>query len=309
MLNMATIEKKQHIPIFVSSTFEDMKTYRDSVAQSISSLEHVAKGMELFGSSPETPLDKCLSEVRKSSLFICLIGMRYGSTDEEKGRSFTYLEYEEAIKNNIPVLAYILSEDAPVIAKYVDKDENAKLLVEFKKVLTSRHMVSYFDSPADLKAKATRDIVVALEKMNDIKIFNDQLMTEEESPVEVVKKFMQRPKKYSGKEVELSVKIANNCGYFYMDDFIYNIGLTQGDVVGTKVMILDESEKEISDDNYLYLYTDGELADSLEKHAIGDILKIRTKLLYIGYKKIEEYDGGKRLIQVNVKCLMLIKIL
>ncbi|MCL2198973.1 MAG: DUF4062 domain-containing protein [Defluviitaleaceae bacterium] len=52
---MSTIKKKQHIPIFISSTFEDMLLYREAAANAILNLEHVAKGMEIFGASPETP--------------------------------------------------------------------------------------------------------------------------------------------------------------------------------------------------------------------------------------------------------------
>jgi len=306
---MATITKKQHIPIFVSSTFEDMQSYRDTVGQSIASLEHIAKGMELFGSSPMTPLDKCLSEVRQSSLFICLIGMRYGSIEEKSGLSYTYLEYKEAVKNNIPVLVYILSDDAPVIAKYVDKGDKAELLDEFKKVLTTKHMYSNFDSPSDLKSKVIRDIVRTLEEMENVEISKDDILENAESSVEVMKKFLQRPKKYNGKEVELTVKIDSDFRYGWVIDFLDKIGLDQGDTIGVSVKIIDESGNEMTEIEEIDLHTDGELADVLEGYKIGDLLKIRSKLAYVIFNKMQEHDGGITLSAHESSNLILTEIL
>ncbi len=46
---MKNVMPKQHIPIFVSSTYEDMKGYRRVVRDSLHQMESIAKRMEFFG--------------------------------------------------------------------------------------------------------------------------------------------------------------------------------------------------------------------------------------------------------------------
>ena len=137
---MANTKIKQHIPIFISSTYEDLIPYREEVQRNLMRLEQIIKGMEYFGSNPKDSLTMCLSQVKESKLFIGILGMRYGSIDEESGLSYSQLEYNEAIKNEIPTLMYLMSEDCLVPAKFVDRGEKAEKLTEFKEGLKKQHM-------------------------------------------------------------------------------------------------------------------------------------------------------------------------
>lgn len=110
---MADTKIRQHIPIFISSTYEDLIPYREEVQRNLIRLEQIVKGMEYFGSSPKDSLTVCLSQVRESKLFVGILGMRYGSVDEDSGLSYSQLEYQEAIKNGIPTLIYIMDENYP----------------------------------------------------------------------------------------------------------------------------------------------------------------------------------------------------
>lgn len=55
----------QPIPwrIFISSAYKDMIPYRKAVSGSLTSIEHHPIGMEHFVSTPNRPLDVCLSKV------------------------------------------------------------------------------------------------------------------------------------------------------------------------------------------------------------------------------------------------------
>lgn len=129
---MANIILKQHIPIFVSSTYDDLIPYRDQVKEVIVKLEQIVKGMEYFGSSPQNSLSTCLSQVKESKVFILIVAMRYGSIHNEYDLSFSELEYNEAIKNNIPTLVYILNDSYPIPPKFVDTGIKAIKLQAFK---------------------------------------------------------------------------------------------------------------------------------------------------------------------------------
>ena len=122
--------------VFISSTWEDMMPYRAAVTEALTALEQIPIGMEYFVSSPDSPIEACLSSVRRSRLYILIVGMRYGSVESGSGKSFTELEYDEAVKNKIPVLAFIINEETcPILPKYVDKGERAEKLAAFKEKL------------------------------------------------------------------------------------------------------------------------------------------------------------------------------
>ena len=53
---MGVGEPKQHVPVFVGSTFEDLKDYRRSVRDALTQLETIVRGMEYFGSKPGSPI-------------------------------------------------------------------------------------------------------------------------------------------------------------------------------------------------------------------------------------------------------------
>jgi len=102
-----------------------------------------AWGMEFFAAEPETPKEVCLREVRDSDLMILVIGYSYGSLDSESEKSFTHLEYEEARRSGIDVLAFVKSsKDGP------SKD---KKLTAFQEQVKAEQHPDYFSDPIDLR--------------------------------------------------------------------------------------------------------------------------------------------------------------
>ena len=69
------------LSVFVGSTFIDLQPYRDAVFQALNRLETVVRGMEYFGSLPETPKEECLRIVRSCKVYVGIFAMRYGSLD------------------------------------------------------------------------------------------------------------------------------------------------------------------------------------------------------------------------------------
>src|SRR5271154_6790537 len=95
-------------PVFVGSTFLDLKLYREAVRQALHRLEAAVRGMEYFGSLPHTPKEECLRVVRSCRVYIGIFAMRYGSVDIASGKSLTHLEYEEAQRIHLPSLIYLI---------------------------------------------------------------------------------------------------------------------------------------------------------------------------------------------------------
>lgn len=148
-------------PVFVGSTFQDLQPYRDAVGQALHRLEKVVRGMETFGSLPDTPKEECLRIVRTCRAYIGIFAMRYGSVDPTTGKSLTELEYEEAQRISLPSLIYLLDEQRqPILPCHVDTGEGAEKLKKLKQILRQRHVVSLFTTPDNLAAKVTTDLPV-----------------------------------------------------------------------------------------------------------------------------------------------------
>lgn len=307
---MAKAELRQSVPVFVSSTYEDLMPYRDEVQRVLLRLEQVVKGMEYFGSNPQKPLDVCLETVRCSKRYIGIIGMRYGSVEEENGKSYTQLEYEEAIKNKIPTLIYIMNEEHPIPSKFVDKNEKAELLKNFKKLLCKNHTVSFFTTPDDLGKKISADLLDVLETLDQITVNKEAKNGIAEDFDEIFKRFIFRPAKYLSREGILNVRISNmekSCGSI-KPNIVLSLGMTPGDAVCVPVYVIDEKNLDNLASFYLYLYGEKELGDWIEDVQPGTIAKIKVRLDYTIAKEVTRCDNGTILSDVNYYNLVLLEV-
>ena len=145
------IEKK--IKVFISSTFNDLKTERISVLNALHSMKNcVVNAMEMFGSRPGNTEEVSIEEVKESDIYIGIIGHRYGSGITEK-------EYLTAIERELPCFIYFLSPDVPVKLKHIENDpDKKKKLEDFQYRLRDNHTITQFESDQDLAMKVVIDI-------------------------------------------------------------------------------------------------------------------------------------------------------
>lgn len=307
---MATAERKQKFPVFVSSTYEDLVPYREATQRVLIRLEQTIKGMEYFGASAKKPLSVCLQTVRECKIYIGIIGMRYGSVDDETGKSFTQLEYEEAIKNKIPTLIYIIDDDCPVLPRYVDTDERARKLADFKAILKAEHTVSFFTSPEDFSTKLTQDIVALLNEMGhteETKSIGRDIQTDFE---EIFKKFLFRPAKYHGQEGTLTVKIGSEdkCCATIKTNITTELGMTQGDAVNVVVYVLNPKTGIPLHREKIYMYGEKECGDWIEAVPADTIVNVKVRLNYLVTPEIKSYDGGSMVVNVKYKNFILLAV-
>ena len=119
--------------------------------------------MRYFRASSSKPIDKCIKEVRESDIYVGILGTRYGSV-ARNGKSYTQIEFEEAVRQDIERMVYLLDEEKhPVAMKYVDTGKKARKLKKFKEK-TKKYMIRKFTSPEDLKAKFIADLIRYLEE-------------------------------------------------------------------------------------------------------------------------------------------------
>ena len=99
------------LQVFVSSTYNDLKAERQAVVEAILLAEHIPAGMELFAAGDKSQLETIKQWIQDSDVFMLILGGRYGSIDEESGKSYIQLEYEHAIANNKPFFAAIIDDN------------------------------------------------------------------------------------------------------------------------------------------------------------------------------------------------------
>lgn len=144
-------EKKYQI--FISSTFTDLKNERDNIIKAILEMYHIPIGMEMFSAEDEDQWEIIRRTIDISDYYILILGLRYGSVTSE-GISFTQKEYEYALKKKIPILAFLLDEQAPLSKDR--RDDNLNKINHFRNsVLKNSKMSDSWTNSDELTKKAS----------------------------------------------------------------------------------------------------------------------------------------------------------
>ncbi|MCI8610244.1 MAG: DUF4062 domain-containing protein [Firmicutes bacterium] len=114
--------------VFVSSTYDDLKQERKAVLEKISELGQIPMGMEYFSASNSAQWDLIEKQIKCSDYMVIILGGRYGSylTNDLEKKSYCRREYDLAIKEGIPVLAFFKSdlkeqiEDNPLLKEFYE---------------------------------------------------------------------------------------------------------------------------------------------------------------------------------------------
>jgi HEAT repeat protein len=141
------------LQVLVSSTFSDLSYERDAVRAEIEELSRLHPiawvGMEEFGSLASTPLEASTGHAAQADLIILIVGARVGSLPPDEEASFTRQEFETALANRVPCLAYF----SPIAAGATDP-----AAVAFQDLVRREVTHSTFDSPADLARRVRSDL-------------------------------------------------------------------------------------------------------------------------------------------------------
>lgn len=142
--------------VFISSTFEDLKEERRAVTEMILNLGHIPVGMELFQASDESQWTHIQRRIEDCDYYLVIVAERYGS--EVKGKSYTQMEYEYAVKTGVPVAAFLLdsSERANWPQGRTEPEKRAK--VEAFRALCGKKLCKFWKTPEDLAAKVASSL-------------------------------------------------------------------------------------------------------------------------------------------------------
>lgn len=131
--------------IFISSVIQGFSAERAAARKAVESLRQIPIMAEDFGAKPYSPKLACLTEVRRCSVFICILGQRYGYITPNK-KSVTEEEFEEARKNGLSILCFV--RNGPL-------DDNQEAFVSRVKNYEAGYFTAFFENPEDLQCKIT----------------------------------------------------------------------------------------------------------------------------------------------------------
>ena len=96
--------------IFVSSTYDDLRGEREQVLKATLEMGNIPVGMEMFSAADEEQWKIITRQIDECDYYAVIVAQRYGSVVD--GISYTEKEYDYAISKNIPVLGFIIEDDA-----------------------------------------------------------------------------------------------------------------------------------------------------------------------------------------------------
>lgn len=133
---------------FVSSTYEDLREEREQVLKATLEMGHIPVGMEMFSAADEEHWKIITRQIDECDYYAVIVAQRYGSVVD--GISYTEKEHDYAISKNIPVLGFIIEDDALWPTDRVDTDPDQKLSLEDFKTKMKRKPVGFWSSATDL---------------------------------------------------------------------------------------------------------------------------------------------------------------
>lgn len=148
--------------VFLSSTAKDLAPYRDAVNKAIQRRDgyHCVR-MEDFGARSQRPEDFCRKAVGESDIFVCILGLLYGSQPEGSEQSFTEIEYEAAALYSKPRLVFMVPDDFPIPGNLleVENDERRRRQQAFRDRARKHCISETFATPDELAL----DVISALD--------------------------------------------------------------------------------------------------------------------------------------------------
>lgn len=145
--------------VFISSTYGDLKDERAEIIQALLELDCIPAGMELFPATTEAAWELIKGVIDDSDYYCLVVGGRYGSVDAD-GISYTEKEYDYAMSQKKPVMAFVHANPGSIPAAKSEKSEEGqkKLQTFLAKVERAHHRKSW-SSAAELGGLVSRSLV------------------------------------------------------------------------------------------------------------------------------------------------------
>lgn len=181
-------EEKGYKPrVFISSTFSDLKEYREAAFKAIHNLFGYSDDMLFWSADERNAATVSIDRVKQCDLVILILAHRYGFIPANSKYSVTEMEYRAARDANIPVLAFFVDEQTPWPPNFVETGKQ-KELSQFKSMVEKDVVRSTFHTQDELFALITQAMHHFIERNRKLlearKLFTSTLLTKSYNELE-----------------------------------------------------------------------------------------------------------------------------
>lgn len=151
--------------VFISSTYEDLKTERQAAISCLLDMNCIPVGMEQFPASSLSQWEYIKKMIDMSDYYLLIVAGKYGSIDPEENISYTEKEYRYAIHKKMPILAFLHEniDLLPVIKVGATDEERERVKNFHNTVKKAGRLVDFYSNEDELKYK----IAMAITKITN----------------------------------------------------------------------------------------------------------------------------------------------
>ena len=157
--------------VYISSTYNDLKEYREQVYQALRELRYDVIAMEDYVATDERPLDKCLADVAGCDVYVGIFAWRYGYIPPGQERSITELEYRQAGEVGLERIICLVVKDAPWSPDFMDhvtgEGECGQRIKSLRDELGESHIANLFKTPEELARQVAASVTLWEKKRLD----------------------------------------------------------------------------------------------------------------------------------------------
>jgi Domain of unknown function (DUF4062) len=137
----------------ISGTVQDLPEHRRAAVEACLRQDFFPRLMENLPPSADDAVTLSLQMVDEADVYVLVLGVRYGEIPDGYDKSFTHLELDRALQQDMPVLAMLMDLDRhPIRPVDMELGAGADRLRKLREELRQRQHVSFFDSPESLRA-------------------------------------------------------------------------------------------------------------------------------------------------------------
>lgn len=139
--------------VFVSSTYEDLQEERKKVMEALLQMNCFPVGMEYFNASDDSQWEVIKSLIRECDYYVLIVAGRYGSIEEESGKSYTQKEFEYAVEQGVPVISFVHQCPESLPGTKIEQDPIKREKLEFFKDSIKKKLCKFWNNADGLSAQ------------------------------------------------------------------------------------------------------------------------------------------------------------
>lgn len=145
--------------VFVSSTYEDLQEERKKVMEALLQMNCFPVGMEYFNASDDSQWEVIKSLIRECDYYVLIVAGRYGSIEEETGKSYTQKEFEYAIEQGVPVISFVHQRPESLPGTKVEQDPLKREKLENFKDSIKKKLCKFWDNADGLSSQVVLSLM------------------------------------------------------------------------------------------------------------------------------------------------------